>query len=84
MVIATRRAVDVDVRGVAQRSGSRSEEQRREQSLDQPAAGLASGAVRHLDLRIAKPDLGAGWSSRALATHAIDVRLVAIAAFRCS
>ena len=36
------------------------EEQRREQAFDQPAAGLAAGAVRHLDLRVAEPDRRAG------------------------
>ena len=33
-------------------------QQRSEQILHQAAAGLASGAVRHFDLRIAKADLG--------------------------
>ena len=87
VVIATRGSVDIDVRGISQRPGSRSEEQRREQTFDQPAAGLASGSVRHLDLGIAKPDgcrtkLPIGW--HALSVYAIEVRLVAIAALRCS
>ena len=40
-----------NVRGIAQRLRGWPEQQRREQAFDQPAAGFATGAVRHLDLR---------------------------------
>ena len=56
VVIAMRSAVDGKMRGIAQRFGRRAKEQRRKQAFDQPAAGLAAGAVRHLDLRVAKAD----------------------------
>ena len=49
-------AVDLDAGGIAQRLVRAAEQQRREQSFDKPAAGLAAGAVRHLDLRIAEAD----------------------------
>ena len=42
------------------------EEQRREQAFDEPAAGLAAGAVRHLDLRVAEADLAASRRRRRL------------------
>ena len=51
-------SVDVDVGGVAEWSGSGPEKQRREQAFHEPAAGLASGAVGHFDLRIAEANLG--------------------------
>ena len=39
------------------------EENRREQAFDQAAAGLAAGAVRHFDLRVAETDFrGRRWS----------------------
>ena len=61
------------------------EQQRREQAFDQPAAGLAAGAVRHLDLRVAEADLGAervdrSASSQTVATPHWPRRL----ALRCS
>ena len=58
-------------------------QQRSEQTFDQAAAGDASGAVRHLDLRLAKLDLGrraVADDGRLQAGHA---RVVAIA-LRCS
>ncbi len=51
------RAVDLNMRGVAERARGGTEQQRSEQSFDQPAAGLAAGAVRHFDLRFAEADL---------------------------
>ena len=44
-------------RTAASPSGSlEAAEERRDQALDQPPAGLAAGAVRHLDLRVVEPD----------------------------
>lgn len=80
--------IDVDVRGVSQGPRRRSKEQWREKAFDQLAAGLTSGSVSHLDLGIAKPDGSRpdlpGSLGYAIIAYAIEVRLVAIAAFRCS
>ena len=46
------------VRGIAERFRGSAEKKRSEQAFDQPAAGLAAGAVRHLDLRIAETNWG--------------------------
>ena len=54
-----------------------------EQTLDESAAGFASGAVRHLDLRFAKADLGEHVRFRQR-FHATDAMLVTIAVLRCS
>ena len=82
-------SVDIDVRGISQGPGSRSKKQGRKKTFDQFAAGLTSGSVSHLDLGIAKADgrrLGIDRSliAYAIIVYAIEVRLVAIAAFRCS
>jgi hypothetical protein len=72
------------MRGVTQRFRGRAKEQRSEKTFNQLAAGFTSGSVCHLDLGIAKPDgngFGIGGSRNA---QAIEVRLVTIAAFRCS
>jgi len=52
--------------GVAQRFGSGSKKKGGKQTLYEPAAGLASGPVGHLDLRFAEADLGRTIDSRAL------------------
>ena len=59
-VIAMQRPSSLTMR--ASRSGSETaaQQQRREQTVDQTAAGLAPGAVRHLDLRVPKADFMAG------------------------
>ena len=61
VVIAILRAVDLNVRGITQRSRTRTKEKRRKQSFDESSAGLAAGAVRHFNLRFAKPDFGRPW-----------------------
>ena len=58
VVMATCVPLMSTMRRVAERARRGAKEKRREQSFDQPAAGFASGSVRHLDLRIAKADLG--------------------------
>ena len=68
---------------IAQRTRNISEEQGSKKPLDQSAAGLASGAVSHFDLRIAKPDGNPLGLRGVLSTHAIELRLVR-AALRCS
>ena len=47
-------AIDLDVRGIAQWTLAGTEEKRCEQAFHKPAAGFAAGAMRHLDLRLAK------------------------------
>ncbi len=51
------RAVEIHVGRVAERLGGRAIKQRREETLDQAAAGFSAGAVSHLDLRLAKANL---------------------------
>ena len=61
VVMATRAPLRFEVSGVAQAARvEAAEEQRREQPFDQPAAGFAAGAVRHLDLRVAEADFRRG------------------------
>ena len=50
-------AVQTNVRRVAERFHGWTEEDRREESFDQSAAGLPARAVRHFDLCVLKPDL---------------------------
>ena len=80
------RAVDVDVSGVAQRRGNRSEKKRREQPVDQPAARLAAGAMSHLDLRIAEADFRrcGGRSHHAPNAAGIVDNFVSTGVLRCS
>ena len=63
VVNASRRAADVELGGVAQRLQERTAEERREQPLDEAPAGLAAGAVGHLDLRVAEADRSGGESA---------------------
>ena len=78
------RATDVHMRGIPQRAWRAAKKQRGEKTFNQLAAGFASGSVRHLDLRVAEADgngLGINGGRRA---QAIELRLVTIAALRCS
>ena len=50
------RTIDVDLRGVSEGPGNAVKKQGSEQAFNQLAAGFASSSMRHLDLRIAKPD----------------------------
>ena len=79
------RAVDLNVRGVAQRSVERRNRSGANKSFDQSAAGLASGAVRHFDLRIAKPNLEVtGLAIDLLIGVQADTAFAMVTAFRCS
>jgi hypothetical protein len=67
-------AVDPDMRGVAQRRFcSAYEQERRKQTLHESAAGLAAGAVRHLDLRVAKANIGGGVVCASFTVHAAEL-----------
>ena len=72
------------VSGVAQWVRRAPEKQRREQSLHQPARRLSAGSVRHLDLGIAEADGNTFSVNGGRTAQAIEVRLVTIAALRCS
>ena len=72
------------MRGISQGPGDAAKKQWREQTFNQFAAGFASGSVRHLDLGIAKPDGDRMGIDGGRSAHAIEVRLVTIAALRCS
>ena len=77
-------SVDVDLRGIAEGARRRSRKAAERTVLRPAAAGLASGAVRHFDLRIAEPDRGTGLASTtSLDAQAIELRLT-IDALRCS
>ena len=86
VVIATDGVADGDTGGVRSRSpsaaGCGAEQERDEESVDQPPAGLAAGAVGHLDLRVAEPHGGLAGGPRRSGRR--QPPLVGAAAFRCS
>ena len=84
VVIAMRVPLIVEMGRIAQRFRDAAKKQRRKEPFHQPAAGLAAGPVRHLDLRIAEADLGAQRPCSRLRRQAADAMLVTIAVLRCS
>jgi len=72
------------MRGIAEGAGDGAEKQRGEQAFNELTAGFTSGSVRHLDLGIAEADGNTFSVNRGRTAQAIEVRLVTIAALRCS
>ena len=70
--------------GISQGARGVAKKQWSEKTFNQLSTGLASGSVRHLDLGIAKPDGNGLGIDGGRSAQAIEVRLVTIAALRCS
>ena len=67
-----------------QRFGTGTKKERSEKTFHQTAAGFSTGAVGHLNLRLAEADLGSGAPKLYLAFHAGELRVVTKLALRCS
>jgi hypothetical protein len=72
------------VGGIGERFCAGAKKKRSEKAFYQATAGLSTGAVRHLNLRLTEANLGSRAPKLYLAFHAGELRLVTRLAFRCS